>query len=370
MPYQYPFLDLSTLHAPYKDRFKQILARHLEDSGLINAPTNTHFINAFSHYCQSDHGVGVNSGLDALTLMLRAYQILGALPKGAGVIVPSFTFIATILAILHNDLIPQFVDVGADYLLDPKLIESAITPQSKAILVVHLYGQSANMHALQAIAKKHQLLLLEDAAQAHGALFEGQKVGSLGHASAFSFYPSKNLGALGDGGCVLSSNPEVIEMVRILGNDGAPHRDHALYAGFNSRLDSLQASFLHAKLPDLDCNNAKRRAVAQLYFEGITNPHIILPPIRNFDEHVFHLFVIRTHARDQLQKYLAKHSIETSIHYPIPCHLQPLLSAYNHIDLPNTQRFSQEILSLPISPTQSLEATHFIIEAINGADLK
>ncbi|GMT38200.1 DegT/DnrJ/EryC1/StrS family aminotransferase [Helicobacter bizzozeronii] len=370
MPYQYPFLDLSALHAPYKDRFKQILARHLEDSGFINAPTNTHFINAFSHYCQSDHGVGVNSGLDALTLMLRAYQILGALPRGAGVIVPSFTFIATILAILHNDLIPQFVDVGVDYLLDPKLVESAITPQSRAILVVHLYGQSANMHALQAIAKKHQLLLLEDAAQAHGALFEGQKVGSLGYASAFSFYPSKNLGALGDGGCVLSSDPKVIEMVQILGNDGAPHRDHVLYAGFNSRLDSLQASFLHAKLPDLDCNNAKRRAVAQLYFEGITNPHIILPPIRNFDEHVFHLFVIRTHARDQLQAHLAKHSIETSIHYPIPCHLQPLLSAYNHIDLPNTQRFSQEILSLPLSPTQSLEATHFIIEAINGADLK
>lgn len=368
MHYQYPFIDLSAINAPYKDAFARSLRDHLEHAGFVDSSANAHFLSAFSQYCQSDHAVGLNSGLDALTLMLKAYQVLGALQKGDEVLVPSFTFIATILALLHNDLVPKFVDIGNDYLLDTHLLESAITPKSRAILVVHLYGQTANMRAINTIAQSHDLLVLEDAAQAHGALFEGKRAGNLGHASAFSFYPSKNLGALGDGGCVLSPHAELIEMVRILSHNGAPCKNSALYLGFNSRLDSLQASFLHAKLANLDADNQKRRNIAKLYLEKITNPYVILPSIREISEHVFHLFVIRVRSglRGTLQAHLAKHSIESRIHYPIPTHLQPVLSAYKHVHLPNTQAFSQEILSLPISPLQSQEDTHFIIDKLNA----
>ncbi len=368
MPYKYPFLDLVAINAPYQEAFKLQLQAHLKHAHFISGSAHSQFLQAFSQYCQSPHAIGVNSGLDALTLMLRAYQILGLLPQGSGVLLPSFTFIATAQAILHNALVPQFVDIGKDYLLDPCALEASATPQTKAILVVHLYGQVANMQAIKAIANKHGWLVLEDCAQATGALYAQQRVGSLGHAGAFSFYPSKNLGALGDGGCVLSSNSQLIETIRVLSNNGSPDKKDSLYLGYNSRLDSIQASFLHVKLPHLDTHNAKRRALAQIYLDTINNPYVYLPCVHNIEEHVFHLFVIRISQglRSQMQKHLASYSIETRIHYPIPIHLQRTFKEYANLSLPYTTRYSQEVLSLPISPTQSIEDTLFIAKAINA----
>ncbi len=360
-----PFLDLKSINAQYRDELIEACTRVIDSGWYIVGNELTSFEKNFAEYCGTKHAIGVANGLEALILTLRAWKEMGKLHAGDEVIVPSNTYIASILAISANDLVPVLVDPDlTTYNLCPIKTNAAITDKTKAILPVHLYGQLADMPALMDIAEQNSLLVLEDSAQSHGASIDGRKAGNWGDAGAFSFYPGKNLGALGDAGAVTTNDDELANTLRALRNYGSHKKYENLFQGVNSRLDEIQAAMLNVKLPHLDNEIAHRRQIAQAYLEGIDNPYIILPNQAK-EAHVWHVFVIRCNQRDVLQAYLAEQGIQTLIHYPIPPHKQQAYKQWNDLSYPISEEIHKEVLSLPISPVIALEDIQDVIKACN-----
>lgn len=361
-----PFLDLKAINAQYRDELVDACTRVIDSGWYIGGSEVEQFEQHFANYCETKYAIGVANGLDALILTLRAWKELGKLKEGDEVIVPSNTYIASILAISANNLTPILVEPCVDsFNVDPKKIEAAITSTTKAILPVHLYGQLADMPAIMDIAKHHELLVLEDSAQAHGASFDGKKAGSWGDASGFSFYPGKNLGALGDAGAITTSDKELADTLRALRNYGSHEKYKNLFQGVNSRLDEIQAAMLNVKLNHLDKEIAHRRKVAKAYLEGINNKAIILPTKEHDSAHVWHVFVIRCERRDELLKYLADNGIQTLIHYPVPPHQQPAYKEWNELSYPIAEQIHAEVLSLPIGPTMTIDDVSKVIQVCN-----
>jgi dTDP-4-amino-4,6-dideoxygalactose transaminase len=360
------FLDLKKINEPYETAFQEKLKMVLENGWYILGNELIAFENNFAKYCGAKHCIGVGNGFDALALIFKAYIQLGKLQRGGEVIVPANTYIASILAILEADLVPVLVEPNLEtYNINPDLILEKITSKTKAILAVHLYGQLAEMGTINEIANQNSLLVIEDAAQAHGAHSHFGKSGNVSNASAFSFYPGKNLGALGDGGAVVTNDDELAKTIQSLRNYGSEAKYQNEYIGVNSRLDELQAAFLNVKLPQLDSENNTRRTIAKRYFSEVKNDKIILPSWDFSQNHVFHLFVIRTENRNDLQQFLLDNGIQTMIHYPIPPHKQKAFSNWNHLSFPITEKIHGEILSLPISPVTTSEEVDFVVSILN-----
>ena len=368
-----PFLPLGEINAQYREELIQAASDVIDSGWYINGPQVGAFENEFSAYCGSKYCIGVANGLDALTLTLRAWKILGKLNDGDEVIVPANTYIASILAITENKLVPKLVEPNNEnYDICLKNIEDVITSKTKAILPVHLYGFMADMPAILGLAKRYDLLVLEDSAQAHGAEMFGKKAGAWGDASGFSFYPGKNLGALGDAGAITTNDRELAETIRALGNYGSSERYKHTHQGVNSRLDEMQAAFLRIKLKYLDSEIIVRRDIAQAYVDGIKNINIILPAqdsherIETNERHVWHLFVVRTQNRDTFREYLANLGVSILIHYPIAPHQQKAYKMLSHHSYPITEGIHSEVVSLPNSPALSDDEVQRIIGAVNS----
>jgi dTDP-4-amino-4,6-dideoxygalactose transaminase len=360
------FLDLKKLNDRFEAEFIEATRRVVSSGWYIQGQELKAFENEFAQYCGVKHCIGVANGLDALILILRAYIEMGKLNEGDEIIVPANTYIATILAVTQNNLVPVLVEPSLDtYNIDLDKIESQITSKTKAIMVVHLYGQCADMQSITNLAKEHELLVIEDSAQAHGALYGDKRTGNLGDASGFSFYPGKNLGALGDAGAVTTNDDELAKNIRAIANYGSHKKYENIYKGVNSRLDEIQAAFLRIKLKALDADNAYRRRIADMYSSMIKNDKIILPNNLKAGSHVWHVFPIRCSERDQLQQYLLSNNIETIIHYPVPPHKQNAYKEWNNSSYPITEKIHSEILSLPISPVISGQEIEIIINTIN-----
>lgn len=362
------FLDLQAINARYDDAFQEKFKQFLQNGYYILGSEVSAFEQNFSNYCETKYAVGTSNGLDALILIFKAYITLGKLNPGDEVIVPANTYIASILSILLANLKPVFVEPDEKtFNINESEIEKHITAKTKAILVVHLYGQLANMDAINQLAEKHQLLVIEDAAQAHGAKNnQGKRAGNLGHAAAFSFYPSKNLGALGDAGAVTTNDEALAKVISELRNYGSEKKYVNTRVGFNNRLDALQAVFLNIKLPDLDTDNYQRRLVAKQYLKRIVNPKISLPFYDGSENHVFHVFVVQVENRVEFIDYLRKHEVETLIHYPIPPHKQKALNSYSELELPITEAIHKNVVSIPISPIMLESDINKIITVLNS----
>lgn len=361
------FLDLHKINKPYEALFQEKLQLVLNNGWYILGNEVKEFENAFAQYCGAKYCIGVGNGLDALVLIFKGYMTLGKLQKGDEVIVPANTYIASILAILQADLVPVLVEPKLEtYNLNPDLILEKITPKTKAILAVHLYGQLADMNSTNEIAIAHNLIVVEDAAQSHGAI-NNQKSAIKNQQSsvAYSFYPGKNLGALGDGGAICTNDDELAKVLFAIRNYGSEVKYFYDYIGVNSRLDELQAAFLNVKLPHLDKENQLRKIIANRYINEILNDKIVLPTYDGSENHVFHLFVIRTNNRIDLQNYLLENGIQTVIHYPVAPHKQKALSYLNHLSFPITEKIHDEVLSLPISPVITEEEVSFVIQILN-----
>jgi dTDP-4-amino-4,6-dideoxygalactose transaminase len=365
-PIEVPFLDLGEVNARHAEELKAAAARVIDSGSYVLGDELAAFEREFAGWCGVRHAIGVGNGLDALALVLRAYRQLGTLADGDEVIVPGNTFIASFLAISENRLVPVPVEPdAATFNLDPARAEAAIGPRTRAIMAVHLYGQLADMAALQVLARQHGLLLIEDAAQAHGALRDGRRAGAFGDAAAFSFFPAKNLGALGDGGAVVTGDDALAQRITALRNYGSDLKYRHLFQGPNSRLDEMQAAMLRVKLKYLDADVARRRRLAQRYREGIRHPLIRLPQVARGEAHAWHLFVLRCARRDALQRHLHAHGIRTQVHYPVPAHRQPAYPSLRDSRLPLTERLCGEVLSLPLGPTLRDDAVERVIEACN-----
>ncbi|QBQ15291.1 DegT/DnrJ/EryC1/StrS family aminotransferase [Acinetobacter haemolyticus] len=365
-----PFLDLKAINKQYREQLVEACTRVIDSGWYIGGKELEQFELNFAKFCGTKYAIGVANGLDALILTLRAWKELGKLNDGDEVIVPSNTYIASILAISANQLTPVLVEPDPKtFNLDPKKIEVALTEKTKVILPVHLYGQLAAMPEIMEIAKRNDLLVLEDSAQSHGAEIHGIKAGNWGDASGFSFYPGKNLGALGDAGAITTNNEELAHMLRALRNYGSHEKYKNLVPGVNSRLDEIQAAMLDIKLNFLNQEIHHRRKIARLYLDNINNTFIKLPldniNAEEYQQHVWHLFVIRTEYRDLLQKYLADHGIQTLIHYPIPPHKQQAYKEWNHQSYPISEQMHAEVMSLPIGPTLQLKDVQRIIQLCN-----
>ncbi|MCS6209215.1 DegT/DnrJ/EryC1/StrS family aminotransferase [Shewanella baltica] len=362
-----PFLDLKSINGQYANELKQACARVIDSGWYIMGNELTQFESEFANYCGTKHAIGVANGLDALILTLRAWKELGKLKSGDEIIVQANTYIASILAITENDLVPVLVEPNpATFNLDPDLVRNAITPQTKAILPVHLYGLLSPMPELISIAKEYNLLVLEDCAQSHGAETQGKKAGSWGDAAGFSFYPGKNLGALGDAGAVTTNDDDLAKTLMALRNYGSHKKYENLYQGLNSRLDEIQAAMLRVKLNFLPSETLRRQHIAQRYLSGINNELIILPELKEPLSHVWHLFVVRCDKREELQQHLISSGIQTLIHYPIPPHQQKAYAVMASHCLPITELIHNQVVSLPLDPTMSDDSIDCIIEAVNG----
>jgi len=365
------FLDLQKINLQYQEEIETKLLETFRSGWYLLGDQVKSFENNLAQYIGSPNTIGVANGLDALRLIFKAYLELGQLKVGDEVIVPANTYIASLLAITDNRLKPVFAEPTVEnYNIDISKIEALITPKTKAIMVVHLYGQVCWSKELENLAKKYDLKIIEDNAQAIGAEWNGIKTGNLGDAAGFSFYPGKNLGALGDAGAVTCKDSLLAKTIRTLANYGSEEKYVNKYQGLNSRLDEIQAAVLGVKLEYIDADNEKRKNIAERYCAGITNPKIILPQLpKNADEHVWHLFVIRNSKRDQLQNYLLENGIQTLIHYPIPPHKQKAYKHYNHLSFPITEEIHEEVLSLPISPVMRDEEVGTVIEMVNKYEL-
>ena len=357
-----PFLPLDKINNRFRDEIDARIKAILDKGWYLQGEENERFCRNFAAYCGTKYALGVANGLDALNLILRAYGF----GPGDEIIVPANTYIASILAISENGCTPVLVepDINSSN-IDPDLIEAAITQRTRAIMVVHLYGQAVQMEKVWAIAKKHGLKVIEDAAQAHGAYYQGRRTGNLGDAAAFSFYPGKNLGCLGDGGGITTNDDELYAKVKALANYGSDRKYHHIYKGVNSRLDEMQAAVLDVKLARLDADNARRREIAAYYRRAITNPRVILPQTYDEDAAVWHVFTVRTDKRDEFQKYLADNGVQTIIHYPTPPHKQGAYSEWNERSYPVTEKIHREIISLPISPVMTDEEAAYVAEVVN-----
>lgn len=359
-----PFVTFKPLEKELDGELRAAFERVYENSWYIEGKEDEAFEKAFAEYCGAEYCVGVGNGLDALMLSLKALDI----KAGDEVIVPSNTYIATALAATYTGATPVFVEPLIEtYNIDPSKIEEKITDRTKAIMPVHLYGQACDMEPIMALAQKYNLKIVEDCAQAHGAKYKGKTVGSFGTAAGFSFYPGKNLGALGDAGAMVTDSKELADKVRALGNYGSDYKYHHIYQGNNSRLDELQAAFLSAKLPHLDKVNEERRRIAERYMQGITNKKIVLPTVIDDVEPVWHIFAVRTQKRDELAEYLADLGISTNKHYPIPMHLQKCYADMNikEGELPIAEEISATELSIPMYYGMTDQEIDYVIDAIN-----
>jgi dTDP-4-amino-4,6-dideoxygalactose transaminase len=367
-----PFLDLKAINQQPRQALIDAAIRVIDSGWYVLGQEVKAFEQEFASYCGTHHCVGMANGLDALVLTLRAWKELGKLKEGDEVIVPANTYIASVLAITENRLKPVLVEPDVhSFNLCPQKVRQAITPKTKAIVVVHLYGQLAPMKAIMELATEHDLLVLEDSAQAHGAMVDGKRAGSWGHASGFSFYPGKNLGALGDAGAMTTNDVELAQTVRALGNYGSHKKYENFYQGLNSRLDEMQAALLRVKLRHLDADTLVRQQIAVAYAHGITNPLVTLPitstsTVVNLQNHVFHLFVVRVKNRAAFQANLKAAGIDTLIHYPIPPHQQQAYTEYQHLSLQLTETIHQEVVSLPIGPTMGMPEVAEVIAAVNA----
>lgn len=360
------FLDLQKVTEKYADEIHAAVNRVVDSGWYLQDAENERFEAEYSDYIGTRHTVGCANGLDALYLILRAYVELGVMHAGDEIIVPANTYIASILAISQNGLKPVLVEPDiATYQIDDSLIEKAVTPRTKGIMIVHLYGQCAYTERIGDICRRYGLKLIEDNAQAHGCLFGGRKTGSLGDAAGHSFYPGKNLGAFGDAGAVTTDDDELAAAVRALANYGSQKKYVFRYCGRNSRMDEIQAAVLRVKLSHLDEDVAIRKRVAQYYIDNIRNPQITLPDVRDSDAHVFHIFPVRCGCRDDLQRYLTEMGVQTIIHYPIPPHKQECYKEWNDLSLPITERIYREELSLPMSPVMTEDEIRGVVDAVN-----
>lgn len=362
-----PFLDLKAINHEYADELKAACARVIDSGWYLMGDELRQFEADFARYCGASHAIGVANGLDALSLVLRAWKEQGKLHDGDEVIVQNNTFIATIAAVSENGLTPVLVDIDpATYNLDINAVEAAITDKTRLILPVHLYGQLAPMPAIIALARQRGLLVLEDCAQAHGASLQGRKAGNWGDAAAFSFYPGKNLGALGDAGAVVCNDAELASLVRALGNYGSRIKYQHDHAGVNSRLDEIQAAVLRVKLARLDADTERRRVIAELFLAEIRNPLITLPHVTERTAHVWHLFVVACPCREILKDYLAMHGIQTNIHYPLAI---PEQKPYRHLTISAQARdaaLNEQILSLPLYHTLNDAGQTHLITTLNA----
>ena len=361
------FLELANINQRFSNQFKKITETFLESGYYVLGKEVNAFENAFAKYCGAEFCCGVGNGLDALILILEGYKAIGRLKEGDEVILPANTFIATILAVSKAGLTPILVEPNeSTFNLSVKNVRDAITPKTKAIMTVHLYGQTTPMKEMKALADEYNFLLLEDAAQSHGAMIDGKRAGAWGDAAAFSFYPGKNLGALGDGGAITTSDSELNATIRSYRNYGSDQKYVHSLKGVNSRLDELQAAFLSVKLKNLDVDNEHRRKIAEHYEAGINNPLILTPTLpENRLWHVWHLYVIRCTDRDRLQKYLRDNAIETLIHYPTPPHKQLAYKELSHMKLPLTESIHKSVLSLPIYPTLVEKDVQHVVNVLN-----
>lgn len=360
------FLDLQKTNAVYAAELREACARVIDSGWFIGGRELAAFEAEYAAFCGAQHCVGVANGLDALTLCMKGWIELGRLNVGDRVIVPANTFIATLLAITTAGLVPVLVEPNPDtFNLDAEGIAEKLTPEVKAIVVVHLYGQIAPMAEIMDLARQRGLLVLEDAAQAHGAELNAIKAGAWGDAAAFSFYPGKNLGALGDAGAVTTNDQQLAATVRAIGNYGSEEKYRHIYKGVNSRLDEIQAAMLRVKLGHLEAETKYRRQVAAYYQANITNPEVALPKVDDEQGHAFHLFVVRTARRDQFQQYLKNEGIQTLVHYPAAPHQQLAYQELSRQSLPLTEKLHAEVLSLPISPVLSETEVKAVVRAVN-----
>ncbi len=357
------FLDLKQINERFRDEMDARIKDVLDSGWYLQGRQNDIFAENFAKFCGTKYALGVANGLEAIKLIIKAYGF----GPGDEIIVPANTYIATILAITDNGCTPVLVEPDINtYNINPDLIEEKITSRTKAIITVHLYGQAVQMKKIWELAKKYNLKIIEDAAQAHGAIYEGRRTGHLGDAAAFSFYPGKNLGALGDAGGITTDDKELYEKVKAIANYGSDRKYHHIYKGTNSRLDEIQAALLDVRLKYLDSDNARRREIASYYRENITNPKIILPQTYDEKAHVWHVFVVRTKDREALKKHLEESGIQTNTHYPVPPHKQLAYKEWNDIFLPITELIHREVISLPISPVLTDSEMKVVVEACNA----
>lgn len=367
-----PFLDLKALNSKYTEELSAAAIRVISSGWYVQGEEVKEFEREFSEYCGTRYCVGVANGLEALTLTLRAWKELGRLREGDEVIVPANTYIASILAITENGLVPVLTEPSeATYNLEVEKTAAAITSKTRAILAVHLYGRLAPMAELSSLADRHGLLILEDSAQAHGAEVQGTRAGNWGDASGFSFYPGKNLGALGDAGAVTTNDEELAATIRAIANYGSNIKYHNLYQGVNSRLDEIQAAMLRVKLRHLDSESRYRKVIALAYAQGIQHSGIVQPigpreSIESLQNHAFHLYVVRTLHRDALQKHLSNEGVQTLVHYPIPPHRQHAYANWNACSYPVTEAIHEQVLSLPMSPVLTENQVRKVITACNS----
>jgi len=360
------FLDLQKISQKYSAEMLQAMECVVNSGWFLQGKENETFEKDYADYIGSDYCVGVANGLDALIWIYRAYIEMGVMKPGDEVIVPANTYIASIIALTENQLVPVLIEPDINtFQIDDSLIESGITSKTKSILLVHLYGQCACTEKIKQICDRYNLKLVEDNAQAHGCVYNGRKTGSLGDAAGHSFYPGKNLGALGDGGAVTTNDPELARIVRALANYGSEQKYIFKYIGRNSRLDEIQAAILSVKLKYLEEDIQIRKKIAKYYIDNIKNPKIFVPPVTNFDKHVFHLFPILSPERDSLQEYLTRNDVQTLIHYPVPPHKQECYKEWNDLSLPVTEKIHREELSLPISPVLTIEEVEVVVDLLN-----
>lgn len=356
------FLDLKKINNRYREEIDSRIKNILDKGWYLQGEENENFTKNFANFCGTKFALGVANGLDALNLIIKAYGF----GNGDEIIVPANTYIATILAISENGCIPILVEPDIKtYNINPDSIEKKITTKTKAIMVVHLYGQAVQMEKIWKIAQKYNLKIIEDSAQAHGAIYQENRTGNLGDASGFSFYPGKNLGCIGDGGAVTTNDEELFNKIKAIANYGSDRKYHHIYKGVNSRLDEIQAAVLDIKLKHLDSDNNKRREISKYYRENIKNSKIILPETYDEKSHVWHIFAVRTQNRDEFQKYLTEKGIQTIIHYPTPPHKQGAYKEWNNLSFPITEEIHNTILSLPISPVMTNSEIEKVVEVVN-----
>ena len=360
------FLELKKITEKYSLEIHEAINRVVDSGWYLQGVENKNFETNYAKYIGTNYCIGVANGLDALRLILRAYIELKIMDEGDEIIVPANTYIATILAITDNNLKPVLVEPNFNSLqIDDDKIEAAITPKTKGLMIVHLYGQCAYSERIGDICKKNKLKLIEDNAQAHGCMFNGKMTGSIGDVAGHSFYPGKNLGALGDAGAVTTDDALLAEVIRSLANYGSKLKYACEYKGLNSRLDEIQAAILDVKLKHLNEDTELRKKIARYYIENIHHPLIKVPLVKDWNAHVFHLFPILSPKRNELQSYLTKNGIQTLIHYPIPPHQQKCYTEFNKLSFPITERIHSEELSLPISQVITIEEVKFIVQTIN-----
>lgn len=357
-----PFLDLYSVNERFRPEINGAVSAVFDSGWYLQGQANKEFCSSFAFFCGTKYALGVANGLDALSLIIKGYGF----GSGDEIIVPSNTFIATILAISQNGCTPVLVEPDINtYNIDPALIEEKISPATKAIMAVHLYGEVAPMDEINAIARNHSIKVIEDAAQAHGAIYKGKRVGALGDAAAFSFYPGKNLGCLGDGGAVVTNDKILHDTVEMIANYGSESKYKHIHKGVNSRLDEIQAAILDIKLRHLDEDNVRRREISKFYRRYINNPKIVIPVVKNEESHVWHIFAVRCEQRDGLRQFLRECGIETLIHYPVPPHKQEAYAEWSHFSFPISEMIHAQELSLPISPVMEMEDVEYVVERLN-----